>query len=99
MAPAPAATPAWRVSRRWKCNTRRRRGGSLLNDSSHTRVKIRAGNAEVSREWLTRTGRRFMQSESPIDYGTEEMQKLQASLRRLEHEDWWLWWGAIIVML
>jgi diguanylate cyclase (GGDEF)-like protein len=40
-----------------------------------------------------------MQSESPIDYGTEEMQKLQAALRRLERQDWWLWWAAVVVML
>ena len=40
-----------------------------------------------------------MQSDSPIDYGTEEMQKLQAGLRRLERQDWWLWWAAVIVML
>jgi diguanylate cyclase (GGDEF)-like protein len=40
-----------------------------------------------------------MQNESPIDYGTEEMRKIQAALRRLERHDWWLWWAAVIVML
>jgi two-component system cell cycle response regulator len=40
-----------------------------------------------------------MQTDSPIDYGTEEMQKLQQALRRLERQDWWLWWAAVIVML
>lgn len=40
-----------------------------------------------------------MQTDSPIDYGAEEMQKLQEALRRLERQDWWLWWAAVIVML
>ena len=40
-----------------------------------------------------------MESDSPIDYGTEEMQKLRAALRRLERHDWWLWWAAVVVML
>lgn len=40
-----------------------------------------------------------MQSESPINYGTEEMHRLQGALRRLERHDWWLWWAAVVVML
>jgi diguanylate cyclase (GGDEF)-like protein len=27
------------------------------------------------------------------------MQEIQESLRRLERRDWWLWWGAVVVML
>lgn len=57
------------------------------------------GNAEVREVGETSKRREIMKSESPIDYGTEEMQKLQQSLRRLEREDWWLWWAAVIVML
>jgi diguanylate cyclase (GGDEF)-like protein len=40
-----------------------------------------------------------MQTESTIDNGLEEMQKIQTALRRLERHDWWLWWAAVVVML
>jgi len=37
--------------------------------------------------------------ESPIDSGIEEMQRIRASLARLERRDWWLWSAAVVVML
>ena len=40
-----------------------------------------------------------MHPQSPIESGLEEMQKIRASLARLERQDWWLWWAAVVVML
>ncbi|HKO05367.1 MAG TPA: GGDEF domain-containing protein [Candidatus Acidoferrales bacterium] len=40
-----------------------------------------------------------MFAESPIDSGIEEMQRIRASLARLERRDWWLWSAAVVVML
>lgn len=37
--------------------------------------------------------------ESAIDSGMEEMQRVRASLARLERRDWWLWWAAVLVMM
>ena len=40
-----------------------------------------------------------MRAESPIESGVEEMQRIRASLARLERQDWWLWSAAVVVML
>ena len=40
-----------------------------------------------------------MHTESPIETGLEEMQRIRASLARLERQDWWLWSAAVVVML
>ena len=40
-----------------------------------------------------------MQTDSPIDTGLEEMQRIRESLARLERRDWWLWTAAVVVML
>jgi len=38
-------------------------------------------------------------TDSPIESGIEEMQRIRESLSRLERRDWWLWWAAVVVML
>lgn len=40
-----------------------------------------------------------MHSESAIESGMEEMQRIRRSLERLERQDWWLWSAAVAVML
>ena len=40
-----------------------------------------------------------MQTDSPIETGLEEMQRIRQSLARLERRDWWLWSAAVVVML
>lgn len=42
----------------------------------------------------TETGNKSREEEA-----REELQKIRASLRRLEWRDWWQWWAAIFVML
>src|SRR6266849_4441655 len=40
-----------------------------------------------------------LERELPELSSVTRMQEIQDSLRRLERRDWWLWWGAVLVML